>query len=159
MEFGTQVKTFAIIAATGMFLGVLFDIYRILRWRFRPQWFITAVADLIYCLLAAAIAFGALLFSNWGEFRFYVVMALLSGVLVYYRLASRYVSKIIIATFKFLAKTWRAVNRIVSLFIIRPIVVIARTVFWPAAYVGKRCKAWYRKWRQPPPPPEQIPPT
>lgn len=158
MEFGTQVKTFIIIAATGIFLGVLFDIYRVLRWRFRPQWLITTVADLIYCLLAAAVAFGALLFSNWGEFRFYVVIALLSGVFAYYRLASRYVSKFIVALFKFMAKTGRAVNRIVSLFIIRPILVIGRMVFWPAAFVGKRCKTWYRKWRLPPPPPEQIPP-
>lgn len=159
MELEMQAKTFVVVVATGILLGVLFEVYRILRWRFRPHWLITTVADLIYCLLATAITFAALLLSNWGEFRFYVVIALLSGVFAYYRLASRYVSKLIITLFTFLVRIWQTVARIVGWAIIRPLSIIARTIFWPAVFVGKRCKNWYKKWRLPPPPPDQIPPV
>lgn len=158
MEFSTQVKTFLVIAVTGIILGVLFDIYRILRLRFRPHWLITTIADLMYCLLASAVAFAALLVSNWGEFRFYVVIALVSGVFFYYRLASRHVMKLIITLCKFTTRVVRTVNRIVGAIIIKPMVVIGQTVFWPINVIGKRCKAYYKKWRQPPTPPEQLPP-
>jgi spore cortex biosynthesis protein YabQ len=158
VEFSTQVKTFFVIAATGVLLGVLFDIYRILRLRFRPHWLITTVADLVYCLLAAAIAFAALLVSNWGEFRFYVVIALVSGVLFYYRLASRYVMNLLISLFKFAANVLRQVKRIVSIAIIKPVIIIGRAIFWPFSFMSKRCRTWYKRWRPPPPPPEEIPP-
>ena len=158
MEFSEQAKTFLIIGATGIMLGILFDIYRILRLRFRPHWVITTVADLMYCLLAAAVAFAALLISNWGEFRFYVVIALVSGVFFYYRLASRYVMKLIVVLFKLVANTVRTGKKVVIFAIIKPLVVIARTVFWPVNFVGRKSRNWYKKWRPPPPPPEQLPP-
>lgn len=158
MELSTQVKTFLVIAATGIVLGVLFDVYRVLRWRLRPQWLITSVTDLIYCLLASAIAFAALLISNWGEFRFYVVIALVSGMLFYYRLASRHVRKCIIILFKLISRALHISKKIIIFTFIRPAVLVIRMLFWPAKFMGRKYKCWCKSWRPPPPPPEEIPP-
>ncbi|WP_094605255.1 hypothetical protein SPSIL_003480 [Sporomusa silvacetica DSM 10669] len=162
MEFSTQVKTFWVIMATGIILGILFDTYRILRWRFRPPLLITSVTDLIYCLLAAAIAFAALLISNWGELRLYVVIALFSGLFFYYRLASRHVMKLIVSLFKLTAKFLHMAKKIVVFIFIRPLVVIIRMFFSPIKIMGRKYKCWYKRWRSPPPPPpppeEILPP-
>ncbi|MBP2634290.1 MAG: yabQ [Firmicutes bacterium] len=158
MEFAIQVKTFLVIGATGILLGVLFDIYRVLRLRFRPHWLVTTAADLLYCLLASAVAFAALLISNWGEFRFYVVIALVSGVVFYYRLVSRYVMKFIVVFFKFMAGIVRTGRKIVDLVIVRPLFIIIRTIVWPAHFVGRKYNNWWKKRHPPPAPPEQPPP-
>jgi spore cortex biosynthesis protein YabQ len=158
VEFSTQVKTFLVIGATGILLGVLFDIYRVLRMRFRPHWLITTTADLLYCLLASAVAFAALLISNWGEFRFYVVIALVSGLFFYYRLASRYVMKLIVVWFKFVAGTIRTGKKIVGLVIVRPVLIVVRTLCWPAHFVGRKCNCWWKKRHPPTTPPQQPPP-
>lgn len=159
MEFSTPVKTFWIIAATGMILGVLFDTYRILRWRYRPPWLITSVTDFIYCLFATAIAFAALLISNWGELRFYVVIALFSGLLCYFRLVSRHARKFIVILFKLTARVLQLTKKFVALIFIRPVVLIIRMFFMPVNFMGRKYKCWYKRWRPPPPPPEEIPPS
>ena len=158
MEFSTPIKTFLAITATGIIIGVLFDAYRVLQWRFRPPRLITSVTDFIYCLLASAIAFVVLLISNWGEFRFYVVIALLSGLFFYYRLASRHVMKFIVILFKFAAQVLHMTKRIFVFSLIKPIVLIIQILFWPVKVLGRTYKCWYKRWRPPPPPPEEIPP-
>lgn len=156
MEFSTQVKTFLLIAATGIFLGVLFDTYRVLRRHFRPPWFVTSLTDLIYCLLASAIAFVALLSGNWGELRFYVYIALLIGIATYYRLASRHVMKFIIALLVLIAKIWRTAKMIFAFTIIKPAALFTRGILWPFRFIGRKYSAWYKRWYPPPPPPPPL---
>lgn len=158
MEFSTQIKTFLLIAATGIFLGVLFDTYRVIRKCYRPSNLITSLADLIYCLIASAIAFAALLAGNWGELRFYVFIALIIGLVAYYRLASKRVINMIMALLKLIAKGWRMVKLTFVFTIIKPAKFIARTVIWPFRFVGRKCAIWYKRWLPPPPPPEETPP-
>lgn len=158
MDFGTQAKTFFIIAVTGVFLGVLFDLYRVLQRYFRPPWLVTSLADLVYCLLAAAIAFAALLISNWGELRFYVVIALFSGVFFYFRLASQPVLKMIVALLKAAVGVWRMIKKIFGFAIVKPVICLIKTVSWPARYMAVKSKKWYKKWRSPPLPPNETPP-
>ena len=85
MELNGQVFTFLMTIVTGMLLGGLFDCYRVLRRTFKPKAFMTWLADLLYWLVATVVMFIALVFSNWGELRFYVFIGVLSGLGVYYR--------------------------------------------------------------------------
>lgn len=159
MEFSTQVKTFLVIAATGMLLGVLFDTYRVLRRRYKPHWLLTSISDLIYCLLASAIAFAALVMSNWGELRFYVIIALFTGILSYYRLASQIVMRFIVLQLTLLGKIWRTAQMVFAFTIVKPVRLLVRTALWPVRFMGRRVRRWYKRWRPPPPPPaEEIPP-
>lgn len=158
MELSTQIRTFLLIVTTGIILGILFDTYRVLRRHFRPPWLVTSLTDLIYCLLASAIAFAALLAGNWGELRFYVFIALLIGIVAYYRLVSQYVMKLIMALLVLIAKIWNMAKLAVSYVVIKPTVIFIRTVLWPLRFMGRKCSAWYRRWRPPPPPPEEAPP-
>ncbi|WP_188398492.1 spore cortex biosynthesis protein YabQ [Sporomusa sp. GT1] len=156
MELSTQIRTFVLIVTTGIVLGILFDTYRVLRRRFRPPWLVTSLTDLLYCLLASAIAFTALLASNWGELRFYVYIALLVGIIAYYRLVSQYVMKFIMALLLLITKLCHLTKLAVAFTIIKPVVFVTRTVLWPCRFIGRKYSAWYKRRR--PPPPEEIPP-
>lgn len=156
MELSTQIRTFLFIVITGIVLGILFDTYRVLRRRFRPPWLVTSLTDLLYCLLASAIAFTALLASNWGELRFYVYIALLVGIIAYYRLVSQYVMKFIMVLLLLITKLCRLTKLAVAFTIIKPVVLVTRTVLWPFRFIGRKYSAWYKRRR--PPPPEEIPP-
>ncbi|CVK18796.1 spore cortex biosynthesis protein YabQ [Sporomusa sphaeroides] len=156
MELSTQIRTFLLIVTTGIVLGILFDTYRVLRRRFRPPWLVTSLTDLLYCLLASAIAFTALLAGNWGELRFYVYIALLVGIIAYYRLVSQYVMKFIMALLLLITKLCHLTKLAVAFTIIKPVVFVTRTALWPFRFIGRKYSAWYKRRR--PPPPEEIPP-
>ena len=156
MELSTQIRTFLLIVTTGIVLGILFDTYRVLRRRFRPPWLVTSLTDLLYCLLASAIAFTALLAGNWGELRFYVYIALLVGIIAYYRLVSQYVMKFIMALLQLITKLCHLTKLAVAFTIIKPVVFVTRTALWPFRFIGRKYSAWYIRRR--PPPPEEIPP-
>jgi spore cortex biosynthesis protein YabQ len=158
VDFSTQLNTFLLITVTGILLGVLFDTYRVLRGVFRPQWLITSVADLLYWLVAAGIAFLALMLGNWGELRFYVFIAMIAGVSVYYRLASRSVIKLIVSLLKLLVRTWRTINKVFVFTVAKPARFVIRTSLLPFRYLGKKFSAWCKKRFPPPPPPEELPP-
>jgi len=131
VEFSTQVNTFLLIGATAMLLGVLFDVYRVLRGFFRPPWLITSVTDLVYWLVAAGVAFLALILGNWGELRFYVFIAMFLGVAAYYRLASRHVIKLLITLLRLAARAWRFAKLVFLFTFIKPVTLIVRTSLLP----------------------------
>lgn len=90
METG-QGQAFFILMVTGFFLAFLFDGYRLLRRWTRLKRLATALGDFLYCLLATGIIFYSMVFSNWGEWRFYVFFSLFGGWILYYRFLSRLV--------------------------------------------------------------------
>jgi len=83
-----QFYAFFVVVLSGVALGLLFDLLRALRGYYRPNRLVSAVGDLLFWG-AATLVFGSGLFlGNWGEFRFYVLVALLIGLGLYYWLAS-----------------------------------------------------------------------
>jgi spore cortex biosynthesis protein YabQ len=85
MEYiNLQLSTFLILLITGMLMGVLFDLYRVLRSRLRPNVIVDFLGDLFFWLVAL---FGVGLLVYWGtwlELRLYVWLILLGGLLFYY---------------------------------------------------------------------------
>ncbi len=124
MNYPGQFETFLITVVTGMLLGGLFDFYRIMRGVFRPRRIFTSLADLLYWLLATVIVFIALLLGNWGEIRLYVFFGLFAGILLYFRLLSRQVIRLLIGVIRLVSRTVRTLK-----------VVVAYTLFKPAAYI------------------------
>lgn len=77
----------------GMTMGILFDFYRIFRLLVKPKKILTYLGDLSFGFFAAAAVFILLLYSNWGEFRFYVFLGMAIGILFYYNLMSYWIVK------------------------------------------------------------------
>lgn len=90
MEINAQLMIFFTALAIGWLLGLIFDFYRIMRGVFRPKMAMTALMDGVYWLVAVAVAFVCLLWSNWAEMRFYIFFAIVGGWISYYKLASKW---------------------------------------------------------------------
>jgi spore cortex biosynthesis protein YabQ len=152
MNVNGQIDTFVITVATGAFLGLLFDFYRVLRALYRPRWLLTSLADLLYWLAATGLVFVALLFGNWGELRLYVFIGLALGAFGYYRLLSRQAVRLMIGLLRALAWTARTAGRIISFLFVRPAGFLARLAARPLRRLGGMIAARRR------PPDDGVPP-
>lgn len=83
-----QFYAFFMIVLSGIALGILFDLLRALRGYYRPNRWVGAAGDLLFWGAATLLMATGLFFSNWGEFRFYVLVGALLGLGLYYWLAS-----------------------------------------------------------------------
>lgn len=105
LRLDLQFYAFFMIILCGAVLGLLFDLLRVARGHFRPNRLVSAAADLLFWGVATVALSGALFYGNWGEVRFYVLVALLLGVGVYYWLASPVImalARLIIAVLEWL---------------------------------------------------------
>lgn len=144
MDLVSQAETFATLMATGAVLGFFFDFYRVLRGIHKPRNIVTAFGDLIYWLIATVIAGGALLYSNWGEMRLYVILALLAGAGCYFRLFSRFAIRGIIYCVRWLNRCISWVKLAFYYLVIKPVCYPARLLAIPLVYAGKRLRQWCR---------------
>lgn len=151
MELNGQVLTFVMTIVTGMLLGGLFDCYRALRCRFKPKTFMTWLADLLYWLVATVVMFIALVFSNWGELRFYVFIGVLSGLGLYYNWLSVYAIRLFLGGIELVSKMLQLIRIIFNSVFIKPIFYFVRMVVWPFIFICKKIGRWSRaRWFKPP---------
>ena len=89
-----QALLFIIFIINGIIIGILFDIFRILRRSFKTSDIITYIQDIIFWILTGFILlYSVFTFSN-GEIRFYMFLAIFLGCLIYMLMFSKYFIKI-----------------------------------------------------------------
>src|SRR5690625_731829 len=86
-----QVYALCMTIAAGFSMGLLFDIYRVLRSFMRPKRWGSHVADVLYWVIVAPLVFVFLLIGNWGELRYYVFIGLSLGIFVYFQIFSSFI--------------------------------------------------------------------
>ena len=87
MSLLTQAIIFAVMLATGLALGLWFDLFRFINCRGRWAPFL----DLLLWAAATCAVFVVLMNVNYLELRFYVFLSLTLGLLLYFKLFSRHV--------------------------------------------------------------------
>ncbi|OAT80681.1 spore cortex biosynthesis protein YabQ [Desulfotomaculum copahuensis] len=83
-----QLFAFVLTLGAGMLAGFLYDCYRVVRELLRPGKTVVLLGDLLYWLLLTGVVFAVLLAGNQGEVRFYLLLGLGLGALVYLKLFS-----------------------------------------------------------------------
>lgn len=158
MEFSSQVSTFAVTIATGAFIGLFFDFYRVIYSLFRPRRMLTYITDLLFWMVATAITFGALLICNWGELRAYVFFGLIGGAVLYFRLVSGAVRISILKILRLIHMIMLWISRLLLLTVWRPVVWIVTMMLKPFLFTKRRTAAWCKDHFKRPPD-ENIPPN
>ena len=125
---GNQTYLFIIFTIVGIIIGVLFDIFRILRKSFKTKDIVTYMEDILFWILTGIIIlFSMYKFSN-GELRFFMIIGIIMGTLTYMITFSRYVIKISVFIIKIIKKIIvypvKVVEKILKKIIIRPIFII-----------------------------------
>ena len=89
-----QAYLFLIFAVNGIAIGLLFDLFRILRKSFKTNDFFTYIEDIIFWILTGIILLYSIFTFNNGEIRLFMFLGLFIGILMYMLMISSYVIKI-----------------------------------------------------------------
>ena len=85
-----QAYLFLVFTINGIIIGLLFDIFRILRKSFKTSDIITSLQDIMFWILTGLILiYSIFTFSN-GEIRFYMFLGIFLGCLIYMLMFSKY---------------------------------------------------------------------
>ncbi len=87
----TQLHTFLIMAGLGFVLGLIFHLYQVFikKMRLSKKWL--PVMDISLGVLTGLIGFSVLIFTNYGDLRFFVIISILLGLLLYFYTARKLV--------------------------------------------------------------------
>lgn len=101
---------------TGALIGILFDIFRIIRRSFKTADFITYIEDICFWLLAGLILLFSIFTFNNGELRLYVFLGILFGTLIYLLTLSKYFISIFVKIITFIKKIlWYPISKIIQI--------------------------------------------
>ncbi len=96
-----QAYLFLIFILNGIFIGIIFDIFRILRKSFETPNLVTYIEDCIFWILSAMSVLYTLFVFNNGEIRGYMFIGLLLGIAVYMLFFSKAIVKISVKVITF----------------------------------------------------------
>lgn len=84
IAIAVQTRLFMMAFGFGFLLGVVYDLCRILRLTVTRGKIAVFVVDILYFLAAGISVFLFMLAYNQGEFRFYLILGIIFGFLIYY---------------------------------------------------------------------------
>ena len=84
-----QGSVFLWMLISGMLVGVLYDLFRLVRYLLHAGTALTLVLDLIWGACGGIVLAGMLVIANRGVLRAYVYLAALAGFVLYMMAASR----------------------------------------------------------------------
>lgn len=127
-EVYNQLFCLLIFTITGITIGVLFDIFRILRKSFKTADIVTYLQDILFWLISGGIILFSIFQFNHGEIRSYVFIGIILGVILYMITISKYIIKYSVFIIKWIKKIIsyppHLLKNIIKNFIIRPIIFI-----------------------------------
>ena len=129
----SQLYSFLIYLISGIIIGIFFDIFRILRRSFHTPDIITYIEDILFWLFTGLFLILVLFKCSDGQLRFYNIIGLLTGVVIYILTVSKYFIKINVIIITFIKNI---VYKIIS-FILYPIkfvLKIIRKIFKPFTF-------------------------
>ena len=119
-----QAYLFLVFTINGIIIGLLFDIFRILRRSFKTSDGITYIQDILFWILTGFILLYSIFTFSDGEIRFYMFLGVFLGCLIYMILFSKYFIKINVKIILVLKKI---IGKIIFI-IIFPINIIIRFI-------------------------------
>lgn len=91
-----QFYIFLKLTLGGIFIGFIYDLYRLFRYFINPKKIATIIGDTIFFILVSIIVLFFLFYSNWAELRWYVFLGFLVGGILY----KIFLSDIIVKVFR-----------------------------------------------------------
>ena len=89
-----QLELFLIFITNGIIIGILFDIFRVLRKTFKTNDIVTYLEDILFWILTGIIVLYSIFTFNNGEIRLFMFIAIFIGAVIYLFLFSSYFIKI-----------------------------------------------------------------
>lgn len=99
-----QLYSLLIFTISGIVIGILFDIFRVLRKSFKTSDFLTYIEDILFWILTGIFLLFVIFKFNNGQIRSYVVIGLILGIVIYILTISKYFIMINVKIITFIKK-------------------------------------------------------
>ena len=136
-----QLISFFYFIITGISLGIIFDIFRILRKSFKTSDIVTNIEDIIFGIITGIILLTSIFIFNNGELRLYLFLGILFGIIIYMIFISKYFIKINVAIINF-------IKRIIIL-VTKPFIFLLKFIkkifFKPISFICINFKLLFKK--------------
>lgn len=109
-----QAYLFLIFILNGILIGIVFDIFRILRKSFNTPNFVTYIEDTLFWVISAVIVMYSLFVFNNGQFRAYIFVGILLGIVMYMLFFSKFIIRISVKVIEVIKSIVMFVFRIIS---------------------------------------------
>lgn len=123
-----QANLFIIFSLVGVVIGLLFDAFRILRKVYSTNDILTCIEDFIFWILTGIIIIYSMYRFCDGELRFFMILGIIFGNIIYLLTISRYIIKFFTNIFNIIKKTIiyliTLIHNITRKVIFRPIFII-----------------------------------
>ena len=156
-----QIFMFSITLYGGFLIGVLYEIYRIVRGTKRKKGLITSIWDILFLIISFFIVIHIIFSSNFGDLRAYVFIGFIVGFFLYEKIIGRIFRTILIKVFSFLdsvikkfVKLITAPLRFLWKLVLKPVIIICnyakckatklKKVFNIPKKALKECKKYYK---------------
>ncbi len=127
-----QLINMLLFILTGIVIGVLFDIFRIIRRSFKTPDFLTYIEDILFWLMAGIILLFTIFTFNNGEIRLYIFVSLLFGLTIYLLTLSKFFIKINVKIIEIIKKIVcypiKLIYNFIKRFIFRPIIFVFNNI-------------------------------
>ncbi len=88
-----QAYVFLIFILNGIIIGIIFDIFRVLRKSFKTSNFMTYIEDIAFWIISGGILLYSIFVFNDGELRLYIFLGIILGIILYIITISKYFIK------------------------------------------------------------------
>ena len=131
----TQIQLFIIFIINGIIIGVIFDIFRILRKTFKYKDYMVYLQDILFWILVGiSILYCSFMFNN-GELRIFMIFACINGFAIYMYTLSKIFIKINVKIILFIKKTILKIIEILLIPVKILLKFIKKILFKPATFL------------------------
>ena len=116
-----QANLFLIFIINGLIIGLVFDVFRILRKSFKTSDIITVAEDILFWIITGVIVLYSIFVFNNGQIRFFMFIGIFLGVMLYMLILSKYIIKVSVTIITILKK--------IVLFIIKILIYPFKTIY------------------------------
>lgn len=131
-----QFFSFVVVVLSGVTLGVLFDLLRAIRGRWGRSGCLVTAGDLAFWVVATCILAVALLLGGWGEFRFFMVVGVGTGLALHFWLGSRTTIRVIWLVLRLFELVWDTLRWVVMRFVVLPLQLLLSLLVAGGRLVG-----------------------
>ena len=114
MATTNQAYVFLIAVYVGIMTGLIYDVFRVIRYLSKPDKWITGLIDLTFWIIVIGLSFFVFYYTNYGEVRFYNFVGIALGWLLYAITLSRWIIIALKFIFKMLQKIFLICIKIIS---------------------------------------------
>lgn len=113
VQFQSYVFSYTVYG--GILIGVLYDIYRVLKGKKRNERLITSFWDMLFLFSVFTVVIWAVFSSSYGDIRSYVFIGFLVGFYLYEKLLGRIAVGVFLFLYRNIASFFKKTNCIVAL--------------------------------------------